>query len=182
MRQTESECRMNRYQRCASIGAAVIACAAFTGASVDPAPAGPANKETPTVTRLKASGAFEVKLLPVGEAEKGEGSTLARMTIDKQFHGELEATSKGQMLTAMTETKGSAGYVAIERVTGNLAGKKGSFVLQHNATMDRGTPMLNIIVVPDSGTGDLTGLTGTMKINVAGGKHSYEFDWAIPAK
>lgn len=129
-----------------------------------------------------ATGPFEVKLQPAGEVDKGDGSSLGRMTIDKQFHGDIEATSKGQMLTAMTETKGSAGYVAIERVTGTLGGKKGSFVLQHNATMTRGTPNLNIIVVPDSGTGELVGLTGTMKINVDGGKHSYEFEYTLPAR
>ncbi|MGH7241837.1 MAG: DUF3224 domain-containing protein [Phycisphaerales bacterium] len=132
------------------------------------------------MTTLHATGPFEVKLQPVGEVDKGEGSTLGRMTIDKQFHGELEGTSKGQMLSAMTDTKGSAGYVAIERVTGTLSGKRGSFILQHNATMDRGTPALNIIVVPDSGSGELVGLTGTMKINIDGGKHSYEFEYALP--
>lgn len=128
----------------------------------------------------KATGPFEVKLEPVGTPEKGPGSTLGRMTIDKQFHGDLEAASKGEMLSAMTDTKGSAGYVAIERVTGSLNGKHGTFVLQHNATMDRGTPSLNIIVVPDSATDELVGLTGTMKINIEGGKHSYEFDYMLP--
>ncbi|MBS0192471.1 MAG: DUF3224 domain-containing protein [Planctomycetes bacterium] len=128
----------------------------------------------------KATGDFEVKLDPAGEADKAEGSSLGRMTLDKKFHGSLEATSKGQMLTAMTDTKGSAGYVAIERVTGTLGGKKGSFVLQHNATMDRGTPSLNIIVVPDSGSGELAGLTGHMTINIEGGKHSYEFSYTLP--
>lgn len=130
----------------------------------------------------RASGAFEVQLQPAGEPDRGDGSTLGRMTLDKQFHGELEAVSNGQMLSAMTETKGSAGYVAIERVTGTLGGKRGSFVLQHNATMDRGTPNLNIIVVPDSGSGELVGLSGTMKINIEGGKHSYEFEFALPVK
>jgi len=129
----------------------------------------------------RATGPFEVKLQPVGDVNKGDGSSLGRMTIDKQFHGDLDATSKGEMLTAMTDTKGSAGYVAIERVTGKLRGKAGSFVLQHNATMDRGTPALNIVVVPDSGSGELTGLTGTMKIIIEGGKHSYEFEYALPA-
>ncbi|MBX3389185.1 MAG: DUF3224 domain-containing protein [Phycisphaeraceae bacterium] len=129
---------------------------------------------------MKASGPFEVKLEPVGTPEKGPGSTLGRMTIDKQFHGDLEAVSKGEMLSAMTDTKGSAGYVAIERVTGTLNGKRGTFVLQHNATMDRGKPSLNIIVVPDSATDELVGLTGTMKINIEGGKHSYEFDYSLP--
>src|SRR4051794_11990584 len=96
-----------------------------------------------------ASGPFDVKLAP--QTDAGSESGIARMTIDKQFHGDLEATSVGQMLSAMGSVKGSAGYVAIEKVTGTLQGRKGSFVLQHNATMDRGKPELNIIVVPDSG-------------------------------
>lgn len=129
---------------------------------------------------MKATGPFEVKLEPVGTPEKGPGSMLGRMTIDKQFHGDLEAASKGEMLSAMTDIKGSAGYVAIERVTGTLNGKRGTFVLQHNATMDRGKPSLNIIVVPDSATDELVGLSGTMKINIEGGKHSYEFDYMLP--
>jgi hypothetical protein len=125
-----------------------------------------------------ASGTFDVKLTPQAP-EDANDPALARMTLDKQFHGDLEATSKGQMLSAGTSVQGSAGYVAIERVTGTLHGRGGSFVLQHNATMDRGKPSLNIIVVPDSGTGDLTGLTGKMSINIADGKHSYEFEYTL---
>jgi hypothetical protein len=109
-----------------------------------------------------------------------ENATTGRMTIDKQFHGDLEATSKGQMLTAMTEIKGSAGYVAIERVTGTLHGRSGSFVLQHNGTMNRGVPELSVIVVPDSGSGQLVGLTGKMTINIVDGKHSYDFEYSLP--
>ena len=127
-----------------------------------------------------ATGPFEVKLAPQADATTDAG--IARMTIDKQFHGDLEATSVGQMLSAMGSVKGSAGYVAIEKVTGTLHGRKGSFVLQHNATMDRGKPELSIIVVPDSGTGDLEGLTGSMKIDISNGKHSYEFDYQLPEK
>ena len=99
------------------------------------------------------------------------------MTIDKQFHGALEATSKGQMLTAGTSVKGSAGYVAIEKVSGILDGRSGSFVLQHSGIMNRGTPQLTISVVPDSGTEQLVGLSGTMNIIIADGKHSYEFEY-----
>jgi hypothetical protein len=102
-----------------------------------------------------------------------------RMLIEKQFYGDLEATSKGQMLSAMTPIKNSAGYVAIEEVTGTLEGKRGSFILQHSGIMNRGTGQLSVIVVPDSGTGDLTGLTGSMKINVENGKHSYEFEYSL---
>lgn len=126
-----------------------------------------------------ARGSFEVKVVPQGEPEKTDGATLGRMSIDKQFHGDLEGTSKGEMLSAMSNVKGSAGYVAMERVTGTLKGHSGSFVLQHNATMRRGKPELNIIVVPDSGTGQLTGLSGSMKINIVEGKHSYEFDYTL---
>lgn len=128
---------------------------------------------------MHAKGTFEVKLVPVAE-DKAEGSTLGRMSIDKQFHGDLEGTSKGEMLTAGASVKGSAGYVAIERISATLNGRKGTFVLQHTGTMDRGAPSLTVSVVPDSGTDQLAGLTGTMIIIIADGKHSYEFDYSIP--
>jgi hypothetical protein len=126
-----------------------------------------------------ASGTFEVKLSPQPPAEGAENSTLGRMTIDKQFHGDLEAVSKGQMLTVGTAVKGSAGYVAIEQVTGALDGRSGSFALQHTGTMTRGVPQLTITVVPDSGTGELVGLAGTLTINIDGGKHSYAFEYTL---
>ena len=125
-----------------------------------------------------ASGTFEVKLAPLAE-DKGEGSTLGRMSIDKQFQGDLEATSKGEMLTAMTEVKGSAGYVAIERVSGTLHGRKGSFVLLHRGIMTGGGQDLSLIVVPDSGSGELAGLTGKMDIKIVEGKHFYEFEYTL---
>jgi hypothetical protein len=128
-----------------------------------------------------ASGAFEVKISPQ-EDDFAKAAGLGRMTIDKTFQGDLAASSKGQMLAAMTEVKGSAGYVAIERVTGTLHGKTGSFVLQHNGIMDRNSPQLSVIVVPDSGTDELVGLTGKMTINIADGKHSYEFEYSITEK
>ena len=127
-----------------------------------------------------ATGPFDVKLAPLEPANKTEDNSLGRMSIDKQFHGDLEASSKGEMLTAGTAVKGSAGYVAIERVSGSLHGRTGSFILQHNATMNRGTPQLNIIVVPDSGTSQLAGITGTMNIIIADGKHSYDFAYSLP--
>jgi hypothetical protein len=127
---------------------------------------------------MRATGPFEVKLTPQPVDDNGD-ATLGRMTIDKQFHGGLEGTSKGQMLSAGTPVKGSAGYVAMERVTGTLSGRKGSFILQHSATMTRGTPQLSITVVPDSGTEQLTGLAGKMDIQIAGGKHSYDFDYTL---
>lgn len=143
-------------------------------------PSHPIQKEMP-MTR-HAHGPFDVKLAAQKpDNPQAESAGLGRMSIDKQFHGDLEATSKGEMLSAMTSTQGSAGYVAIERVSGALHGRSGSFVLQHNATMTRGEPHLNIIVVQDSGTGQLAGLTGTMKITIAeGGKHAYEFEYMLP--
>lgn len=116
----------------------------------------------------------------VAANEKIDGLALGRFTLDKQFHGALEATSKGEMLTAAGSLKGSAGYVAIERVTGTLAGRTGSFALQHLGVMDRGAPTLNITVVPDSGTGQLAGLTGAMTINIVDKKHFYDFEYTLP--
>jgi hypothetical protein len=124
-----------------------------------------------------ANGTFEVKLTPQTDSTD---ANLGRMTIDKQFHGDLEGTSKGQMLTGMTDVKGSAGYVAIEKVTGILKGRRGTFILQHAGTMNRGVPELKVTVVPDSGTGQLAGLTGNFKIIIAEGKHSYEFEYTLP--
>ena len=130
---------------------------------------------------VRAAGTFDVKLTPQANDTPAEGSPLGRMTIDKQFHGDLEGTSKGEMLTAGTAIKNSAGYVAVERVTGTLHGKKGTFALQHNATMTRGEGKLNIIVVPDSGTSELTGLSGTLTIEITNGKHFYTFEYTLPA-
>ena len=127
-----------------------------------------------------AGGTFDVKLNPLPAYVQGE-ATIGRMSIDKQYHGDLEATSKGEMLSATTSVKGSAGYVAIERVSGTLHGRIGTFVLQHSATMNRGAPQLAIAVVPDSGTGELAGLTGTMAIRIEpGGAHFYEFEYTLP--
>jgi hypothetical protein len=127
----------------------------------------------------RAAGAFEVKLTPQPTEAQSEGAPLGRMSISKQFHGDLEATSKGEMLTAGSAVKGSAGYVAIEKVQGTLAGKAGTFVLQHSGTMNRGAPHLIITVVPDSGTGDLTGIAGQMTIQIKDGKHFYELDYSF---
>jgi hypothetical protein len=127
----------------------------------------------------RATGDFEVKLVPQA-VELGRDADLGRMTIDKQFNGDLEGTSHGQMLTAMSAVQGSAGYVAIERVTGTLRGRKGSFVLQHTGVMDRGQSSLAITVVPDSGTDELAGLAGRFEILVEDGKHSYVFEYTLP--
>jgi uncharacterized protein DUF3224 len=128
----------------------------------------------------KASGEFEVKLSPQKPDNKeAEEAKLGRMSISKQFHGGLEATSQGEMLSVMSEVKGSAGYVAMERVRGTLDGRSGTFVFQHSGIMTRGVPELSVKVVPDSGTGELLGLAGAMTIRIEGGKHFYEFDYAI---
>ena len=129
----------------------------------------------------RASGTFDVKLTPQAPSDSAADAALGRMLIDKQFHGDLEATSKGEMLTAGTNVKDSAGYVAFERVSGTLHGRSGSFVLQHSGTMTHGAPQLSVTVVPDSGTGQLDGLAGKMTINIVDGKHLYEFEYTLPS-
>ncbi len=156
---------------CACISAMMLLMTGLANSSV-------AQKEN-TVAQ-HAAGAFDVKVEAQGEPDKAGGSTLGRYSLDKQYHGDLEATAKGTMLTAGTDVKGSAGYVAMERVTGTLQGRSGSFVLQHTATMTRGEPQLSITVVPDSGSGQLAGIAGKMTIIIAAGKHSYEFDYSLP--
>jgi len=132
---------------------------------------------------MHAKGAFDVKVVPQkADNPQEEKAAIGRMSLDKQFHGDLEAQSDGEMLSFMTEVKGSAGYVAMERVTGKLNGRSGTFVMQHNATMTRGTPQMNIVVVPDSGTGELAGISGTLIINIVEGKHFYEFDYSLPTQ
>ena len=128
-----------------------------------------------------ASGSFEVKIVPLDPAdEAGDGNTLGRMSIDKTITGDLEATTRGQMLAARTAVANSAGYVAIERVTGTLHGRAGSFVLQHSGRMDRGAQSLSITVVPDSGTGELAGLAGEFHLRIDGGQHYYTLDYTLP--
>lgn len=127
-----------------------------------------------------ASGSFDVEVRPQPADEYADGAVLGRMTLDKRFRGDLEGTSRGQMLTGMTAVKGSAGYVAVERVSGTLAGRSGTFLLQHHGTMDRGSPSLTITVVPDSGTDGLVGLAGTMRIDVADGEHAYALEYSLP--
>ncbi len=129
---------------------------------------------------MKVTGNFEVKLSPLDFYAQGlDGVNLGRMSIDKQFKGALEATSKGEMLSAMTTVKGSAGYVAIEQVTGVLSGKNGSFVLQHFGTMNQGSDRLVLEVVPNSGSGELSSLAGKMAIKIEDGKHCYEFEYEL---
>jgi hypothetical protein len=129
---------------------------------------------------VHATGKFEVTLAPIGTDDKAEGSTLGRLAIEKRFDGDLVGGSKGEMMTAMTGTEGSAGYVAIERFLGTLHGRTGSFVLQHGGIMTRGAPQLTILVVPDSGTDQLVGLAGRMAIVITDGQHSYDFQYTLP--
>ena len=129
---------------------------------------------------MKISGKFDVTLNPLEFYVEGKHKmNLGRMSIDKKFHGELEAISQGEMLSVMTPTQGSAGYVAIEQVEGTLSNLKGSFILQHFGTMNKGKDNLILEVVPDSSTDELTGLIGTMSINIKDGKHFYEFEYSL---
>lgn len=129
---------------------------------------------------MNISGKFDVSLEPQESYAQGiEGANLGRMSIDKTFHGELSAQSKGEMLSAMTSTQGSAGYVAIEQVTGMLAGNKGSFILQHFGIMCAGKDRLILEVLPNSGTGELVGLSGSMVIRIDNGQHYYDFEYEL---
>lgn len=125
---------------------------------------------------MQIEGTFDVKLTPQPAVE---GQPWGRQAITKTFHGALDGTSRGEMLAVMTAVKGSAGYVALEQVTATLEGRKGSFFLQHSGLMNKGTPTLSVSVVPDSATGELAGLQGTMTIDVSGGQHRYTFSYQL---
>lgn len=147
------------------------------------APAQFKNVQGEKMASYQAKGTFEPTMTQQGPEDKAEGSTIARWSGTKKFHGDLEGTSDVQMLGASTNVKGSAGYVAMERVTGTLNGRQGSFVLQHSGTMAHGALQLSVTVVPDSGTGELAGIAGTMTIKIeADGKHFYEFAYTLPEK
>lgn len=151
--------------------AAVSACAA-AGAQK--------NSVASTGGMMHATGTFEIQMKPQGGGT--DGKTFPRLTSDKQFHGDLEGTSVGEMLASgppPSGPQGSGGYVAMERVTGKLGGHSGSFILQHSSTMNRGVQQQNITVVPQSGTGELAGLEGRMIIRIEGGKHYYDFDYKL---
>ena len=129
---------------------------------------------------MQVSGEFQIQMETIEPYADGvDGINLGRMSIDKRFSGALSATSKGEMLSAMTATEGSAGYVAIEQVIGTLNGKKGSFVLQHFGTMNKGTDYLVLEVVPDSGADQLKTISGSMKIKLLDNKHYYEFEYKL---
>jgi hypothetical protein len=138
------------------------------------------SKKEPVMTR-HTEGTFDVKTTPLPGDDTTAGTMIGRYSLIKQFHGDLEGTSKGLMLAAGEPAKGNAGYVAIEQVTGTLAGHTGSFALQHLGIMEDGGYKLTVTVVPGSGTGELTGITGAMTIVIANGKHSYTFEYTLPA-
>ena len=135
--------------------------------------------EREAILTTHATGTFDVKLNPLPTSDSTEGTPLGRFSLEKVWHGDLEGTSRGEMLTGGTGVKGSAGYVAIERVSATLGGRHGTFILQHSGTMTRGAPKLLITVVPDSGTDELTGITGTLMITIADGKHSYDYEYTL---
>jgi hypothetical protein len=168
-------------------GILVLAIAAVGASAAAQTPSTPASAPKPPATgspmTATIKGPFDVKMTPQASSTGGADPTaVGRFTLDKAYHGDLEATSAGEMLAVRTAEKGSAGYVALENVTGTLAGRKGTFSLQHWGMMDKGTADLKIMVVPDSGTGELAGLTGTMTIDIQpGGKHFYGFTYALPA-
>lgn len=126
------------------------------------------------------TGSFDIQLTPQPAAPGLEDARLGRQTFSKQFHGDLNARSLGEMLSARSAVPGSAGYVAMERVTGTLMGRKGCFVLMHLGTMNRGAQHLTLQVVPDSATDALLGLTGQMGIQITNGQHFYTFDFSLP--
>ena len=162
-------------KRCTGIVGVGTICLIFVASCIAQT-TNPSPKEAPTT--MHAAGPFDVKITPAGD--KSEDPLLGRLMLDKNYHGELEAAAQGQMLTAGTVVKGSGAYVAIEKVTGTLHGRSGSFVLQHTGTMTHGAPLLTITVVPDSGTGQLAGIAGMMTINIADGKHSYDLEYTLP--
>lgn len=141
-----------------------------------------AARHTEAIVGMHAKGEFEVRLSPLATfaPDVQDGPPLGRMSIDKQFHGDLSGTTKGEMLTAGSVVRGSAAYVAVERFTGTVHGRQGSFALYHTGVMNRGDGVLTVVVAPDSATGDLAGLRGEMAIVIADGKHSYEFQYELP--
>ena len=149
-------------------------------AQAPPATHADTSSRTTPVTH-HARGTFDVTITPQPSDAYADGAALGRMTLDKTFRGDLDATGRGQMLTALTPVKNSAGYVAIERVTGTLGGRRGTFVFQHSGTMERGAQRLTLTVVPDSGTEELAGLAGAMTIQIANGVHAYAFAYTLPA-
>lgn len=129
---------------------------------------------------LQATGPFDVKIIPQPADPDAAGEIIGRLLLDKKYHGALDAIGKGQMLGVRTPVEGSGGYVAMEQVTGTLDGRRGSFIVQHTGTMQGGTSKMILTIVPDSGTGELTGITGNIEIIIENGKHIYKFDYQLP--
>ena len=165
---------MNKTGRVISVAAAALGSMLVVAFA-----ATPTSDRSPAMQKT-AKGAFEVKVVPIAQTEHAGGTTLGRFSLAKTFHGDLEGTGAGEMLTAGTGVAGSAGYVAIERVEGTLGGRKGTFVLQHSGSMARGGQSLVITVVPDSGTGELTGIAGSLAIEIDGKAHFYRFEYSLP--
>jgi hypothetical protein len=159
----------------------IIFALALAGFATDARPDQAAGKSNQKETRMTARGTFDVKVTPQPQDDSA-GGPFSRLFLDKQFNGDLSATSKGQMLAAGTAIEGSGAYVAFEQVTGTLNGKKGSFVLQHRGTMRKGVYDLSVTVVRDSGTDELLGIAGEMKIIIEGKKHSYELEYTLSRK
>ena len=126
------------------------------------------------------SGSFNITMTPATTPQRSGRTTLGRMLLDKVYKGDLAATASGEMLSAVTDTKGAAGYVAVESITGVLQGRQGSFVVQHAGTMADGKQELSIVIVPHSGTGQLEGISGTMGIRIEAGQHFYDLDYSLP--
>ena len=171
--------------RCIVCLAAVIVIAgpapALATRSANPSPVHTHNAKSQENTAMihQAKGTFDVRLVPL--AQDPEGTPVGRMSNDKRFHGDLDGTSRGQMLMIGSTVEGSAAYVSIEVVTASLAGRSGSFALQHNGVLRRGAGELAVTVVPDSGTGGLAGIDGRLTIDIQGGVHAYTFAYTLPA-
>jgi hypothetical protein len=161
---------------------AYVCTCAILGTAIQTHPQAPPARllrKDPVMTR-RAEGTFDVKTTPIAADDATNGTLIGRYSLVKQYHGDLDAASKGEMLSAGDPSSGNAGYVAIEQVTGTLAGHTGSFALQHIGTMEGGSYKLSVVVVPGSGTAQLTGIAGTLTIVIANGKHSYVFDYSLP--
>ena len=158
---------------------ALIAPGLFAGLQFIQPPASAAST-APAGASRHASGSFDVNTAPAGTPDTQAGATIGRYTLDKQYHGDLAGSGKGEMLTAVSATPGSAAYVAIERVSGTLHGREGSFAVHHTGTRSAGKQQLAIAIVPDSGSGQLAGISGTMDIQIVDGKHRYSIEYRLP--
>ena len=175
-----ARCTSPRIARAIGVSSLAL-CLTFPGRALAQSSAGVPSVSTRNGSVMsRANGTFDVKLAPQPADGYTDGTTMGRITLDKTFRGDLEGTSKGQMLTAISSIQGSAGYVAMELVSGTVAGRSGTFILQHSGTMSRGAQALTLTVVPDSGTDELAGLSGTMAIIIANGSHAYEFEYSLP--